>query len=327
MMTASFVSLGLGLLLTTQAPESAPKLIDLTMISDAAPHSAFTDLIRYRDRWVCAFREGQGHVSPDGAIRVMVSDNGTAWKTAARLTRPDSDLRDPKLSITPGGKLMLASAGAMHDPKPARHRTFAWLTDDPATWGDPVEVGVPDLWLWRVDWHESTGLGVAYATTGPDRIMLFRADAARPTAFTSIVDPMATELEPNETTVRFRPDGEAFALVRREKGKATALLGRSRPPYAEWTWKDLGVKVGGPNFVILPDGRMVAAVRLYDRNVRTSLCDLDPELGTLIERLPLPSGGDCSYAGLAWHQGRLWVSYYSSHEGGKARIYRAEVAW
>ena len=51
---------------------------------------------------------------------------------------------------------------------------------------------------------------------------------------------------------------------------------------------------------------------------------LDPEAGRLEEFLTLPSGGDTSYAGLAWHDGRLWVSYYSSHEG-KASIYLAQV--
>ena len=40
--------------------------------------------------------------------------------------------------------------------------------------------------------------------------------------------------------------------------------------------------------------------------------------------LKLPSGGDTSYAGLVWHDGLLWVSYYSSHEG-KTSIYLAKV--
>ena len=39
--------------------------------------------------------------------------------------------------------------------------------------------------------------------------------------------------------------------------------------------------------------------------------------------LTLPSGGDTSYPGLVWHDGLLWVSYYSSHEG-KAAIYPCE---
>ena len=40
--------------------------------------------------------------------------------------------------------------------------------------------------------------------------------------------------------------------------------------------------------------------------------------------LTFPSGGDTSYPGLVWHDGRLWMSYYSSHEG-KSAIYLAQI--
>ena len=76
--------------------------------------------------------------------------------------------------------------------------------------------------------------------------------------------------------------------------------------------------------VQLPDGRLMAAVRLYDNKVRTSLCWIDVKTGQLTEALALPSGGDCSYAGMVWHDDMLWVSYYSSHEE-KTSIYLAKV--
>ena len=49
-----------------------------------------------------------------------------------------------------------------------------------------------------------------------------------------------------------------------------------------------------------------------------------PKSGTLTPALKLPSSGDTSYAGMVWHDERLWVSYYSSHEG-KTSIYVAKV--
>ena len=67
-----------------------------------------------------------------------------------------------------------------------------------------------------------------------------------------------------------------------------------------------------------------AGVRLYEPKVRTTLCRLDTAAGTLTELLTLPSGGDTSYPGLVWHDGVLWVSYYSSHEG-KTAVYLARV--
>jgi hypothetical protein len=74
----------------------------------------------------------------------------------------------------------------------------------------------------------------------------------------------------------------------------------------------------------LPDGRFIAAVRLYDGAVRTSVCQVDVMAGSITELLKLPSAGDTSYAGLVWHDNLLWVSYYSSHEG-KTSIYLAKV--
>jgi hypothetical protein len=103
------------------------------------------------------------------------------------------------------------------------------------------------------------------------------------------------------------------------------MLGVSKPPYREWEWHDLGLYFGGPNLVETPDW-WIAAGRIFTNNgPKTVLAWLDVEKKTLKPILELPSGGDTSYPGLVWRQGRLWVSYYASHEG-KASIYLAKVA-
>jgi hypothetical protein len=130
--------------------------------------------------------------------------------------------------------------------------------------------------------------------------------------------------QPNETSLLFLPDQSCLCLLRRDGQPGTGKLGAAKPPYTNWTWKDLGLRIGGPHMIRLPDGRIVAAGRLYDGAVRTSLLWLDPSAGKLTEFLKLPSGGDTSYPGLVWHDGLLWVSYYSSHEG-KTCIYLAKV--
>ena len=58
------------------------KLVEVRKIWDQAPHNAFTDLVRFKDRWFCVFREGKGHVSPDGALRVITSTDGEKWESA-----------------------------------------------------------------------------------------------------------------------------------------------------------------------------------------------------------------------------------------------------
>ena len=77
-----------------------------------------------------------------------------------------------------------------------------------------------------------------------------------------------------------------------------------------------------------PDGRFLAVVPLCETDnwhpARTALCRVEPWSGKLSEALTLPSGGDTSYAGMAFHEGLLWVSYFSSHEE-KMSIYLATV--
>jgi hypothetical protein len=129
---------------------------------------------------------------------------------------------------------------------------------------------------------------------------------------------------PNESGFEFLPDGTALCLLRRDGEKASAQLGTAKAPYKEWSWRDVGVKIGGPALLRLPDGRLIAGVRLYDGKVRTALVEVDAEAGKLRELVALPSGGDSSYPGLVWHEGVLFVSYYSSHEG-KTAIYLARM--
>jgi hypothetical protein len=148
------------------ADEPGAVLVDVHRIWDRAPHSAFTDLVRFRDRWFCVFREGAGHVSPDGALRVIASDDGRQWESAALLTSWDSDLRDAKNTVTPGGQLMLAGAEALHQPAGHKHQSLVWFSDDGRNWSPRREVADPDFWLWRITWHQGHAYGFGYGTRG-----------------------------------------------------------------------------------------------------------------------------------------------------------------
>jgi hypothetical protein len=142
--------------------------------------------------------------------------------------------------------------------------------------------------------------------------------------YKTLVSNVFTDDYPNEATLAFQQDNSAVCLLRRDGGTASAMLGIARPGYLQWHWKDLGVRVGGPNLLILSDGRIVAAFRRNIEKPWTSLSWLDPLSGSLTEFLALPSGGDTSYPGLCWHENLLWVSYYSSHEE-RTSIYLARI--
>ncbi|MBL9173098.1 MAG: exo-alpha-sialidase [Verrucomicrobiales bacterium] len=315
--------LGLLMLATpTRELAEGAELLSVQQLSGPAPHCAFTDLIRWRDRFWCVFREGAAHVSPDGAIRILSSADGSVWTPVGRLTSAQGDLRDPHLSATPDGSLMVYGAVALPQPGSAKHQSLAWFTPDGEHWSQETSIGDPNVWMWRVAWRGPEALGVGYDTEGERFVRLYSTRDGR--RFETLLPTLFSDPNPNESGLAYLPDGTALCLLRRDGQPGTGKLGVSRPPYRDWTWKDLGVRIGGPQLLRLPDGRIVAAGRLYDGGARTALGWLDPETARLSEFLKLPGGGDCSYPGLVWHDGLLWVSYYSSHETG-TRVYLARV--
>ncbi|TWU58359.1 sialate O-acetylesterase [Rubripirellula reticaptiva] len=306
------------------------KIVSVRRIGDQSKHNAFTDLLRFQDKFYCVYRSGTAHVSDDGALQVLVSDDGEEWTSAAQIAHPQADLRDAKLTVTPSGELMLSGAGAFPPGSDIRHQSMAWFSKDGQQWSDVINIGPPNYWLWRTTWHGPDGYSIGYHTGDPadKHVSLFRSqDDGR--SFQSWVDRLLVDGYPNESSILFGEGEQAIALLRRDAASKTAQLGKALPPYDDWNWIDTETRVGGPQLIQLPDGRIVAAVRLYDHRVRTSLCWLNQDTGKLTEFLTLPSGGDCSYAGLVWHDEQLWVSYYSSHEIGnsdfKTSVYLARI--
>jgi len=299
-------------------PPSAKPLVKrarATRIWQQGDHNAFTDLCLFQGRYYCVFREAAAHVSPDGALRILQSSDGKRWRSVALIQSPIADLRDGKLVVTPDDRLQLLGAGALHDRSVYSYQSYVWFSADGERWSDAIEVGEPNVWLWRLTWHQGYAWAIGYnCGGGPRSVRLYRSEDGE--HFSVWVQTLNQQGYPNESALLFLPDERAVCLLRRDPD--VALIGIANPPYFEWTWQALNCRVGGPQCLLLPDGRILAAVRLYDHRVRTSLAWLDVENACLTEVLQLPSAGDTSYAGMVWQHGRLAVSYYSSHQGRTA---------
>lgn len=311
------------------ASAAQPEIVSVQKIWDQGAHNAFTDLIRFQDRWFCCFREAAAHVGGDGELRILESVDGERWQSAALLAETGIDLRDPKLSITPAGQLILVAGGSIYrgTKKLQGAQPRVAFSKDGRDWSSPRQVLENGEWLWRVTWHEGQAYGVSYhvALQSPDSrppLQLFRS--ANGSDWKSLATFNLTGF-PNEATLRFLRDGTALMLVRRDASDQGAWIGSSRAPYSDWKFTPTPVRIGGPNFIELPDGTLVASGRDYAAGkVTCALFEMTHD--SLKSVLALPSGGDCSYPGLVWHDGWLWVSYYSSHEG-KSSIYLAKVKW
>ena len=142
--------------------------------------------------------------------------------------------------------------------------------------------------------------------------------------FRTLVEGFAAQHGGNEATLVFDANGTAYCFLRRDAPKMTAMWGMSRAPYREWTWTDLGRRVGGPHVTVAPDGRLIGVVRYFEGTVRSvSVVEMDRKGGMRhVVKLP-SSNGDSGYAGMWWHEGELWTSYYSTHENRHTSIFLA----
>lgn len=148
-------------------------------IWDNAPHNAFTDLIRYKNYLYCSFREGTSHVNVNGdekgEVRILRSRNGNKWQSVVLLNNKKYDLRDPKLSVAPDGKLMVIMGGSEYNNKKKlsglSHVSFS---GDGLTFIDPIPVIIDAKiksqhdWIWRVTWYDNIGYAVVYQTAQAD---------------------------------------------------------------------------------------------------------------------------------------------------------------
>ena len=304
------------------------QLLSVERIWDAAPFNGFTDLIRFKDRWYCVFREAPAHLSSEGKIRVLSSDDGAQWTSVGLISQEGVGLVDPKLTITPHGQLMLSGGSVKRLKSGAEsYRSVVRFSENGSDWNEGQFTGDTENWLWSPAWKDGTVYSVGYevAPQGPKKGLayLYRSsDGSTWNTSERIAFPNG-----NEAALVFDACGAAHALLRRDgiNSNLNAQLGTAEAPYTHWTWQDLGIRIGGPEMIQLPDGRLLATTRLYDDGAHTSLSWIDPAAGTLTEALRLPSGGDTSYAGMVLHDGMLWVSYYSSHEG-RTSIYLAKIA-
>lgn len=310
---------------------SEPPNITVRKIWDKAPYNAFTDLLRFNGKFYCTFREGSGHVpgknGTNGEIRVLVSKTGEKWESVALLKKDGIDLRDPKLSITPKGKLMVICGGSIYknDSLLGRHPQVSFSNKEGKDFSVPEKVNLGSVgnnydWIWRVTWHNNTGYGVDYQIGPKDRfhgggskIVLVKTKDGK--NFNLVHEFHVTDF-PNESTIRFNKKGRMYILIRRELGDKMGEIATSIPSYKDWTFHKLSLRLGGPNFIFLNKKQLILGSRIYYKKNNTEIDRLGIMLtnlnGKIDTTIVLPSGGDTGYPGLCLYNDTLLVTYYSN---------------
>ncbi len=315
----------------------AQEIIQSQRIWDFAPHNAFTDLVRYRGSFYCTFREGLSHVPKgrpeNGKVRILKSRNGNSWKSVALLENEHYDLRDPKISVTPDNRLMVLMGGSDYTTGTLEGcLTHVSFSKDGLQFTEPQPVIMdPEIksdfdWIWRLAWKDGVGYGVVYQPSQPDGEISTRLLSTHDGVHYRQITDLNLKGKPNEATVRFSGE-QIYIVIRREGQNANGLIGKSSPPFQSWEWTDLGMKLGGPDFLFTRDNFIALGTRLYrpagEGGPKTGVVFMTPD-GKIEKILELPGGGDTSYPGMVLHRGKLYMSYYSSYEG-KTSVYLAKI--
>ena len=318
--------------------------MNVQRIWESEKHCAFTSIVQYKGLYYVAFREADRHVFDyddvaRGRIRILVSKDGESWTSAACLTRQGFDLRDPSLSVTPDGRLLVSTGGSVYnaDKLLERRAPMYSFSTDGKHFSEPEEIGVKSSllsgkdWLWKVDWNGDTGYGVVYSDFGTDspgygtNTRAFLVKTKDGIHYEEVVA-FDVDGRPNEAAVHFLPDGRMLMLLRREADDGQGVFGISEAPYTDWKLQKTGIRFGGPNFIVTGEDSFIAGTRMHylPGSCKTVLVKGTSE-GLKEEVCILPSGGDTSYPGFLIVGDELWVSYYSTHETPKAAVYLAKI--
>ncbi len=290
-----------------------------------APHSAFTSLIFFDGNYYCAFREANTHVdkngNDNGVIRILKSANTKKWKTFDLVQKEGFDLRDPMLSITPEGKIMLLMGASVHKnnitTSICSHIAFASpnsIFDFPQPITTDYEAN--RKWLWKIIWYKNIAYGFVYGDS-------FRLLSSLDGVHYQTVKEFDIQGSPNETDLCFEKNGQLTAMIRRAKNYQ-GLTAISEAPYKDWQFKECGYELGGPDIILIENGKKLITSRFIStKGNKTVLFELKKD-NLLYPILTLPSGGDCSYADAILQSDTLYISYYSNHII-KASIYLATI--
>lgn len=290
-------------------------------------HNAFTDLQWFKGKYYICFRNGLSHVSPEGKVVVITSDDLYRWERVGVPVNTTGDDRDPHF-IVAGGRLYLivgTSSWSSNMPEVGKEyrsvRTYCSYTDDGINWSKPQQIYKDDYWVWGVGYTDGIFYGLAYG--GAE---MFEDDGTTHLHLVRSVDALAwekvSEISPDgsEATFRMTEDGSMRVAIR-DKNETRLSIAVAKPPFEDWQLTDVDkiipapklIEVGGQEYIIgrqhLPDPDNPGSC--IDR--RTSVWRLNDH--KIEHVLDLPSSGDTSYVGvLIREDSSLLLSYYSQHE-------------
>ncbi len=310
----------------------------VTVYADGG-HNAFTDLAYWKEAYYVCFRSGEHHLSMDGIIRVMRSEDMRSWEPCGTI-RTHGDDRDPHFAVTEDrlyvyfGVWDLQFGDGPKLPDRGSVRSHVAFTSDGESWSDVSGVFEPGWWLWRVRHHDGTFYSLAYTAKRPRpnmrETLLIRSDDGLNWERVSRV---TNERMCGEADLRFNDDGSMWIISRTGDEAGDAARFDSDPSLMKWTRRDMGTLIHAPAIANWGERFFVAGRGRTDGAYDTQFWEIDD--ASVKPLLTLPSGGDTSYPGLIPDPNAdpdgppaFFITWYSEHEANarrEANIYAARI--
>ncbi len=319
------------------------EVTDVRRVFHNGEHNAFTDLVRWRDRFWLAFRScPDGHmVHPSSRIMVLSSADTRTWSEAFQFSVPLRDTRDPHFLVFKSQLFVYTGtwySGEKTLPSEEydlnKHLGYGAWTADGSVWQGPRPLeGTYGHYIWRAAaWGGKAYLcarrNAGYAQVRGEGELVESAMLQSDDGLIWRYHALFQENLGDETAFAFDEGGALTAIGRRGRGPAQVI--QSDPPYAHMSSKELGEAVGGPLLARWGGRWVVGGRRHTDEGPRTTLYWMSND--TLHPFAQLPSDGDNSYPGFVeLNPEHAVVSWYSSHEKDTAgapitAIYMADLA-
>lgn len=287
-------------------------------------HAAFTALVQYNNKLYCAFRNANNHVDFQGkdcgAIKIIRSADGEKWESFLTYREKGYDLRDPQLSVSPSGELMLLTEKVQykegHDV--TRNTCVSFIRED-GTY-TPLkhinfEISKNCNWIWNVEWIDGVAYGFCYV---PFFGMVRSLDGIN----YELVETINLNRNPSEASIAKMNKNEYLAVVRTD---GVAYLGIYDVKKQNWNWKDCEEMIACPKIITIKRELLVVG-RSYEEDLKTTLYRYNKSTKQLESLIRISGGKDCSYPGIAYNKKKLYISYYKG-DVKKSDIYLTTMKW
>lgn len=331
----------------------------LKKISNKNHHDAFTDINRLNNHLYLCFRRATTHHSHDGAVILQQLNLHGKCLQEHKFTLNNSDLRDPKITITNNNTLILCAYARRKIvdergiEKTISRNTF-WRSLDGNDWQHEGYFAAPFHWCWRLTVFAKQIYSIAYQRK-TESLYLYRGNDLKnvhPNAQPIMSKATHNLGYPNESDLCFigpEEQAQGIAIVRRDADTYTSQIGRSVGDFTDWQWQELPIYLASPKVLCVRKDELLIAAR-YEHNsktplpangeqfiqyygcgeekleyqndaLKTGLFSYNLVTHELTLLLALPSADDNGYPGLVRNNEALFLSYYSTSGPKKTQVY------